>query len=94
VRTIVLATSNPGKVREFRQLLARLPLRIVGLDELGLAPPPETGATFAENAALKARAAALAGGRTPGALPLRAGARLAGGRRSGRGRGRGRGGAV
>lgn len=62
MRTLVLATANPGKLREFRHLLAGLPLRIVGLADVGLAPPPETGASFAENAALKARAAALGSG--------------------------------
>ena len=39
-------------------MLNGLPVRIVGLDEAGLAAPDETGATFAENAALKARHAA------------------------------------
>lgn len=62
VRTMVLATTNPGKVREFRALLAGLPVRVAGLDEVGLVAPPETGATFAENAALKARHAAAGSG--------------------------------
>jgi XTP/dITP diphosphohydrolase len=57
---LVLATRNPHKVREFEALLA--PHRIVRLpDEVEL--PPETGETFAENATLKARAAADATGR-------------------------------
>jgi XTP/dITP diphosphohydrolase len=58
--TVVLATSNPGKIREFHHLLAAagLPLRVVGLGEVGLVAPPETGTTFAENAILKARHAA------------------------------------
>lgn len=58
--TLVLATTNPGKVREFHRLLAaaELPLRVVGLAEVGVAAPPETGTTFAENAILKARHAA------------------------------------
>jgi XTP/dITP diphosphohydrolase len=61
---IVLATSNPGKVREFERLLAEggLPLSIVGLTEVGLSAPPETGVTFAENAILKARNAAAGSG--------------------------------
>jgi XTP/dITP diphosphohydrolase len=61
---IVLATSNPGKVREFERLLAEggLPLSVVGLAEVGLSAPPETGVTFAENAILKARNAAVASG--------------------------------
>ncbi len=60
VHTIVLATANPGKIREFARLLAEggLPLRTLGLDEVGLEAPPETGATFAANAILKARHAA------------------------------------
>lgn len=62
--TVVLATTNPGKIREFHHLLemAGLPLRIVGLAEMGVAPPPETGTTFAENAVLKARHAAASTG--------------------------------
>jgi XTP/dITP diphosphohydrolase len=60
----VLATSNPGKVREFERLLAEggLPLAVLGLAEVGLSAPPETGVTFAENAILKARTAAVASG--------------------------------
>ncbi len=64
MRTIVLATTNPGKVREFGQLFAAsgLSLHVVGLREVGLEAPPETGTTFAENALLKARHAATATG--------------------------------
>lgn len=64
MRTIVLATTNAGKVREFAQLFAAsdLALRVVGLGEVGLSAPPETGATFAENAILKARHAAAGSG--------------------------------
>ncbi len=62
MRRLVLATTNPGKAREFARLLAELPARIVTLDEVGPAPPPETGATFAENAALKARHAVAGSG--------------------------------
>lgn len=60
--TLVVASHNPGKVREIRDLLAPLGLETKGAAELGLAEPEETGATFAENAALKARAAAEASG--------------------------------
>jgi XTP/dITP diphosphohydrolase len=56
--TLVVASHNAGKVREIFELLAPFDLRIVGAVELGLPEPDETGATFAENAALKARAAA------------------------------------
>ena len=58
----MLATTNPGKVREYRALLGALPVRLVGLDEVGLAQGPETGATFTENAVQKARHAAAASG--------------------------------
>lgn len=54
-RTIVAATRNPGKIREMRLLLAELPVRLVGLDEYPEAGEiAETGATFVENAELKA----------------------------------------
>ena len=55
---LVLATHNPGKAVELRMLLAPLGLRLVTAGELGLAEPEETGATFVENARLKALAAA------------------------------------
>jgi XTP/dITP diphosphohydrolase len=56
----VLATSNRGKVAELTALLAEaaLPIQIRAQDELGVAAPVETGATFVENALLKARHAA------------------------------------
>ena len=54
--TYVLATTNPNKVREIRALLDGVAVEIVGLDRFpALEAPEETGATFAENAALKAR---------------------------------------
>jgi len=59
-RRLVVATANPGKLREFRALLDGLPFDVVGLREIGIAPPAETGATFVENATLKARHAAAA----------------------------------
>jgi len=55
---LVLASHNPGKVREIAALLTPHDVRVRGAAELGLAEPEETGATFAENAILKARAAA------------------------------------
>lgn len=57
VHTLVLATTNPGKIIEFERLLAEagIPLRVLGLDAVGLSAPPETGETFEENAILKAR---------------------------------------
>jgi XTP/dITP diphosphohydrolase len=57
---LVVATGNPGKLVEFRELLGGLDLELRSLAELGLPSPEETGTTFEENAALKARAAAAA----------------------------------
>ncbi|MBM3583980.1 MAG: RdgB/HAM1 family non-canonical purine NTP pyrophosphatase [Alphaproteobacteria bacterium] len=59
---LVVASHNPGKVREIVDLLAPLGVVPVGASELGLAQPAETGDTFAANATLKARAAADATG--------------------------------
>lgn len=53
---LVVATKNPGKVRELRALLGDLPVELVGADDMP--DVEETGTTFAENAVLKARAAA------------------------------------
>ena len=56
---VVVATRNPGKVAELRRILAAYDVELVGLEEFPDAPDvAETGATFAENALLKARAAA------------------------------------
>lgn len=55
---LIIATGNPGKLREFRTLLADLPFDLYNLAELGIAPPEESGASFLENAMLKARHAA------------------------------------
>jgi XTP/dITP diphosphohydrolase len=61
-RRLVVATANPGKLREFRALLAGLPFELTSLAELKLPSPNETGRSFLENALLKARhAAALSG---------------------------------
>jgi XTP/dITP diphosphohydrolase len=52
---IVVATKNPGKLREIRQVLADLPVRIAGLEQFGqVEEPEEHGATFAQNARDKA----------------------------------------
>lgn len=56
---LVLATGNPGKVREFNQLLADTPFDIVPQSGLNVSEAPETGLTFVENAILKARNAAV-----------------------------------
>ncbi len=55
---LVVATGNPGKLREFRALLADLPFEVRALADLGMAGPAETGSSFYENALLKARHAA------------------------------------
>ena len=55
---VVIASHNPGKVREIDELLAPFGVEAVSAGTLGLAEPEETGTTFAENAILKARAAA------------------------------------
>ncbi len=53
---LVMASRNPGKLRELRQILPDLKLKLLGLDDFPELPEiPETGATFAENAAAKAR---------------------------------------
>jgi XTP/dITP diphosphohydrolase len=57
-KTIVLASSNAGKVREFNQLLAGLQLEVVPQSQFNVADADETGLTFVENAILKARNAA------------------------------------
>jgi XTP/dITP diphosphohydrolase len=59
-RPLIVATSNPGKLQEFRALLADLPFDLRSLGELGIAAPEENGASFLENALLKARHAAAA----------------------------------
>ena len=56
--TLVVASHNPGKVGEIRELLAPFRLHVVGANELELEEPEETETSFAGNAALKARAAA------------------------------------
>jgi XTP/dITP diphosphohydrolase len=62
VKRLLLATSNPGKVRELRRLLDDCGFEIVTPADLGLdVTVEETGSSYAENAALKARAYARAG---------------------------------
>ncbi len=53
--TLVIASHNPGKVREIEELLEPYDVTVVSAGALGLPEPEETGAGFAENAALKAR---------------------------------------
>ena len=58
----VLATHNAGKLKEMRELLAPYGVELVSAGELGLPEPKEDGTMYAENAAIKARAAAKATG--------------------------------
>jgi XTP/dITP diphosphohydrolase len=61
---IFIGTGNPGKQREYRELLAGLDLELISPQDLDPVPPEpdEDGATFAENAAHKARVYAAASG--------------------------------
>ncbi len=59
---VVIATHNAGKLAEMRELLAPFGIEAVSAGELGLPEPDETGTMFAENAAIKAHAAARATG--------------------------------
>ena len=60
---MVVASHNPGKVAEIRALLAPFGIAAVGAGALGSPEPDETGASFADNAEIKARAAAARSGR-------------------------------
>jgi len=55
---IVLASGNPGKVREIRRILGEFGVDIVPQTELGVGDADETGSSFVENALIKARHAA------------------------------------
>ena len=55
---VVISSRNRGKIREFAQLLEPHAITILTAEQCGLQPVEETGRTFAENAGLKARAAA------------------------------------
>jgi XTP/dITP diphosphohydrolase len=55
---LVVASHNPGKVREIAELIAPWKLQAISVGELGLPEPDETEPTFIGNALLKARAAA------------------------------------
>jgi XTP/dITP diphosphohydrolase len=57
---LVIATHNPGKLAEMRELLAPHGIEAVSAGDLGLAEPDETGDNFAANARIKAAAAAKA----------------------------------
>ena len=59
---VVLATHNRHKVAELRRILDGLPVDLLSADDVAVPDVEETGSTFAENALLKARAAAAATG--------------------------------
>lgn len=64
-KKILIATSNPGKVNELRQLLANTSTELISLADVAPVPEiDETGSTFAENARLKAVGYALRTGMT------------------------------
>lgn len=59
---LVLATRNQGKINEMRPMLEALGLNIINQTDTDIPSPPEDGATFVENALIKARAVAQATG--------------------------------
>ncbi len=61
-KKLVVATHNEGKLKELAELLAPYAIEVVSSSDLNLPEPEETGNTFAENAAIKALAAAKASG--------------------------------
>ncbi len=57
MQKVILASSNPNKLREFREILSPLGWEVVSQKEAGIdVDPEETGTTFEENSAIKARA--------------------------------------
>ncbi len=63
MRQLLVATNNAGKLREFERLLADLPAKVVGPEQVGLRlDVPEPHMTYAENAAAKAEAFCRASG--------------------------------
>ena len=60
----MIATHNPGKLAEMRDLLAPYGVAAVSAAELGLEEPDETGMTFRDNARIKAQSAAKTSGST------------------------------
>ncbi|MCR9105294.1 MAG: RdgB/HAM1 family non-canonical purine NTP pyrophosphatase [Gammaproteobacteria bacterium] len=60
--TVVLASGNPGKLRELQQVLGALHLNLLPQSQFNVPDVAETGLTFVENAIIKARAAAACTG--------------------------------
>ncbi|WP_372835482.1 RdgB/HAM1 family non-canonical purine NTP pyrophosphatase [Puniceibacterium confluentis] len=61
-KKLLVATHNAGKLEEIADLLKPFGVEVVGAARMGLSEPEETGTTFAENARIKAHAAAKATG--------------------------------
>ena len=59
---LVVASHNPGKIREIKELLEPFAVEVISAGDLNLPEPEETGTTFVANAELKARAAAETSG--------------------------------
>src|SRR5947209_3831376 len=59
---LAIATHNPGKLAEMRELVAPYGIAAISAGELGLVEPDESGMTFGENARIKAEAAAKGAG--------------------------------
>jgi XTP/dITP diphosphohydrolase len=57
---LIIATHNPGKLAEMRELLAPYRIDAISAGDMGLSEPEETGTTFRDNARIKAAAAAQA----------------------------------
>jgi XTP/dITP diphosphohydrolase len=62
VGRLLIATHNPGKLAEMRELLAPSKIEAISAGEMGLPEPEETGTSFRANARIKAEAAATASG--------------------------------
>ena len=58
ITRLVLASGNPGKIREIAKIFGGLDIEVIAQSEFGIESPEETGDTFVENALLKARHAA------------------------------------
>jgi XTP/dITP diphosphohydrolase len=59
---VVLASGNPGKLREFAEILSGRGFELARQSDFGIEPPPETGLSFLDNALIKARNAARLSG--------------------------------
>ncbi|MEO1191399.1 MAG: RdgB/HAM1 family non-canonical purine NTP pyrophosphatase [Pseudomonadota bacterium] len=62
-KELVIASHNPGKLREIAELVRPYGVTVTSAGDLGLAEPEETGTSFEANALLKARASAEGSGR-------------------------------